>query len=297
MDDARAARGGSDLALVTAEYELRRAVGVVHEGLILAGSLQGTVPPLDLGVLMELALDRRLDLRAKQAAIAEAEARWRLENSNRYGNPTLGPSYGYDTSRISSAGVTLLVPLPILNRKQGDILQRQAEQARAALEFRQVGVLVQQDVQSAVARVQRAQAWVDTYEKQVLPNLRKSLEAVEKLFDVKVIGEAFGGAVANGTSAAKPKPKRRERTGGGAGGAADGKLVSPIQGTVLKVNVNKGDQVWITNVPGYGLHIHLVGKKQEFIPGVKFSKAVWEIYLGEKNIGEAVKKALVSRLG
>lgn len=62
-------------------------------------------------------------------------------------------------------------------------------------------------------------------------------------------------------------------------------------------DVNKGDQVWITNIPGYGLHINLVGKKQEFIPGVKFSKAVWEIYLGNKNIGEAVKKALVSRLG
>jgi hypothetical protein len=62
-------------------------------------------------------------------------------------------------------------------------------------------------------------------------------------------------------------------------------------------DVKKGDEVWITNIPGYGLHIHLVGKKQEFIPGVNFSKAVWEIYLGEKNVGEAVKKALVSRLG
>lgn len=62
-------------------------------------------------------------------------------------------------------------------------------------------------------------------------------------------------------------------------------------------DVVKGDQVWITNIPGYGLHINLVGKKQEFIPGVKFSKAVWEIYLGNKNVGEAVKKALVSRLG
>jgi acetyl-CoA/propionyl-CoA carboxylase, biotin carboxylase, biotin carboxyl carrier protein len=71
-----------------------------------------------------------------------------------------------------------------------------------------------------------------------------AVEVSGKLFEVKVIGEAVagGGAVANGTAAA-PKPKRRERSGGGGGMSADGKLVSPLQGTVLKVNVEKGAQV------------------------------------------------------
>lgn len=71
-----------------------------------------------------------------------------------------------------------------------------------------------------------------------------AVEVSGKLFDVKVIGEAFAGG-GNGASAAPAakKPKRRERSGGGAGGAADGKLVSPIQGTVLKVAVEKGAQV------------------------------------------------------
>jgi acetyl-CoA/propionyl-CoA carboxylase, biotin carboxylase, biotin carboxyl carrier protein len=72
-----------------------------------------------------------------------------------------------------------------------------------------------------------------------------AVEVSGKLFEVKVIGEAFaGGGVANGTAAAGArKPKRRERSGGGAGVSADGKLVSPLQGTVLKVNVEKGAQV------------------------------------------------------
>lgn len=61
-------------------------------------------------------------------------------------------------------------------------------------------------------------------------------------------------------------------------------------------DVAKNENVWITHIPGYGLHVTLVGKKSEYIPGVKFAKAVWEIYLGPKNVGEAVKKALVSRL-
>jgi hypothetical protein len=61
-------------------------------------------------------------------------------------------------------------------------------------------------------------------------------------------------------------------------------------------DVEKGNEVWITNYPGYGLNINLVGKKSEFIKGTKFAKAVWDIYLGPKNVGDNVKKALVSRL-
>jgi acetyl-CoA/propionyl-CoA carboxylase biotin carboxyl carrier protein len=70
-----------------------------------------------------------------------------------------------------------------------------------------------------------------------------AVEVSGKRFEVKVIGEAFGGNGAVAGPAAK-KPKRRERGGGGgAGAAADGSIVSPLQGTVLKVNVEKGAQV------------------------------------------------------
>jgi acetyl-CoA/propionyl-CoA carboxylase biotin carboxyl carrier protein len=71
-----------------------------------------------------------------------------------------------------------------------------------------------------------------------------AVEVSGKLFEVKVIGEALAGApVAANGAAAGPKPKRRERGGGAGGASADGKLTSPLQGTVLKVNVEKGAQV------------------------------------------------------
>src|SRR5262245_11761222 len=65
---------------------------------------------------------------------------------------------------------------------------------------------------------------------------------------------------------------------------------------IKSYNVEKGDHVWITYHPGYGLNVNLLGKRDEFIKGTKFGKAVWDIYLGPKNVGENVKKALVSRL-
>jgi acetyl-CoA/propionyl-CoA carboxylase biotin carboxyl carrier protein len=69
-----------------------------------------------------------------------------------------------------------------------------------------------------------------------------AVEVSGRRFDVKVIGAA---PVANGAGpaagAARKAPKRRERASGG--GGAPGELVSPLQGTVLKVAVEQGAEV------------------------------------------------------
>jgi acetyl-CoA/propionyl-CoA carboxylase biotin carboxyl carrier protein len=74
-----------------------------------------------------------------------------------------------------------------------------------------------------------------------------TVEVSGRRFDVKVIGAA---PVGNGAAPAAPagrKPPRRERAGGGAGesGPATGgdTLASPLQGTVLRVAVEKGATV------------------------------------------------------
>ncbi len=73
-----------------------------------------------------------------------------------------------------------------------------------------------------------------------------TVEVSGRRFEVKVIGPPPVAGVANGaTSAAGAvKPKRRERAGaGGAGSGGADALVSPIQGTVLKVAVEQGAPV------------------------------------------------------
>src|SRR5204862_481688 len=72
-----------------------------------------------------------------------------------------------------------------------------------------------------------------------------AVEVSGRRFDVKVIGAAPLAIAPNGSApaaGARKPPKRRERSGGAAGGAP-GMLVSPIQGTVLKVAVQKGTKV------------------------------------------------------
>jgi acetyl-CoA/propionyl-CoA carboxylase biotin carboxyl carrier protein len=70
------------------------------------------------------------------------------------------------------------------------------------------------------------------------------VEVDNRRFAVKVIGPppAPGAGSPNSTGARRPPRRARSGTGASADGASD-MLVSPIQGTVLKVNVEKGQEV------------------------------------------------------
>jgi acetyl-CoA/propionyl-CoA carboxylase biotin carboxyl carrier protein len=68
-----------------------------------------------------------------------------------------------------------------------------------------------------------------------------AVEVSGRRFDVKVIG-APPAATPNGAAPMVRQAPRRERKSGG-GGGAPGELVSPIQGTVLRVAVERGAQV------------------------------------------------------
>jgi acetyl-CoA/propionyl-CoA carboxylase biotin carboxyl carrier protein len=70
------------------------------------------------------------------------------------------------------------------------------------------------------------------------------VEVDGRLHSVKVIGAAAPTGGNHGPAAGLRRPPRRERAAGGAAaGGATEVLVSPIQGTVLKVPVSKGDEV------------------------------------------------------
>ncbi len=77
-----------------------------------------------------------------------------------------------------------------------------------------------------------------------------TVEVSGKRFEVKVIGPPFAGAAAGAANGAAPAaaaarkpPRRSERAAGGGAGAGGDSLVSPIQGTVLKVAVEAGTTV------------------------------------------------------
>jgi cobalt-zinc-cadmium efflux system outer membrane protein len=182
VEDARAGLAQGRTTLAPAWSELRRVLGAPGTGLVVEGDLE--VPPRrwDAEEVTRAALARRADLRAVQAAVAEAEGRLRLEIANRYGNPTVGPNYEYNETRVNFIGAQFNIPLPVFNTHRGEILQRQAELSRALAQVRQTEVLVRQDVDAALRRLARARAWLDSYQKTVVPGLERSLEEMNRLF-------------------------------------------------------------------------------------------------------------------
>jgi outer membrane protein TolC len=179
----RAQASAARTTFAIASYDLRRALGPVPGTLVLKGGLTPAVAGGDAEALPRVALERRADLRARESALAEADARLRLEVANRYGNPVIGPAYELDPTRVNLVGAQMALPIPVLNVHRGEIRQRQAERDRAALEVRQVEVQVQQDVDAALARLKSALAWEETYRAHLIPDLRKGLAEMEKLFE------------------------------------------------------------------------------------------------------------------
>jgi acetyl-CoA/propionyl-CoA/long-chain acyl-CoA carboxylase, biotin carboxylase, biotin carboxyl carrier protein len=71
-----------------------------------------------------------------------------------------------------------------------------------------------------------------------------TVEVDDRRFTVKVIGPPpAGGVVAAGANSTGGRRAPRRERGGGAADGATGSLVSPLQGTVLKVHVKQGEEV------------------------------------------------------
>ncbi|MBV9125918.1 MAG: TolC family protein [Planctomycetes bacterium] len=182
VDATRALLGTARGLLSQSQYSLARELGLVEGVLEIQGSLEVPAPTGDAEVLTQVALERRADLRSTQAAVAEAEANLRLEVANRFGNPVIGPAFTYDPTRVSSAGVQINFPLPVLNTHRGEIMQRRVQQGQAELDVRRAEIQVRQDVQTALSRLRATTAVVETYRDKILPNLRQSLNQIQQLF-------------------------------------------------------------------------------------------------------------------
>jgi len=182
LNDARTQLSPSRAALAAAWRDLRLALGSENGPSELEGKLDVTPSQWEAESLLATALERRADLHARQTAVAEADARLRLEVANRYGNPNIGPAYEYDPTRVNLIGAQISLPLPVFNTRRGEILQRQSERARAAFEVQQAELLVRHDVHAGVARLQEARTGLELYRTQVLRDAESGAAEIELLF-------------------------------------------------------------------------------------------------------------------
>jgi outer membrane protein, heavy metal efflux system len=182
LNTARAQRGQGRAALAVALSDLRQLLGTLDDSFTVTGELDPPLAVANQDVLTTSALAVRPEIHARNAAVMEAEAQLRLQCADRYGNPTIGSRAEYNESRAYFVGALVNVPIPVLNKHQGEIHQRQSELARAQAELRQSEVQISQAVQAALIRLSESRKWADQYPAAVLPNLTKARQDMERLF-------------------------------------------------------------------------------------------------------------------
>jgi len=61
-------------------------------------------------------------------------------------------------------------------------------------------------------------------------------------------------------------------------------------------SVKKGSRIWLSYIPGVGLGCQVVGSSEIRINNLALAHAVWEVYLGQKNLDVAIQTGLTTRL-
>jgi cobalt-zinc-cadmium efflux system outer membrane protein len=182
VDDVVSQLGPARTQIAVARAELRRALGTVDLAFNVGGSLDVISPAWDVASLADIAMARRPEIPSRQAAIRQAEAALKLAIANRRGNISAGPTYEYDPTEVNLIGATITMPLPLWNRHQGEIQQRQAERIRAVYDLRQAEIDIRQDVEAALQRYASAKSAVAAFQSTVIPNLQTALSQMQQLF-------------------------------------------------------------------------------------------------------------------
>ena len=169
-----------------AEIELRTVLGLTDPGEL---QPQGDVDlpedqgPIDLEVVSAAASDSQPEVRAKAAASRRPMRR--LPWPMRISGPTSRPARRSRLTKTkrSSPAATLQVPLQLFNRKQGELLQAEAERAKAAADLEQTRLKVRLEIRSTWVQYAAAQKTIDLLAGDVLPASQRHLQDAQRLLD------------------------------------------------------------------------------------------------------------------
>jgi outer membrane protein TolC len=191
----------SELELAETRRDLRQAQGELEAQQRLLNRLLGLPPdyalrlseagqPLTITVFEDLAdeeLDRRLlqgrfDLRASEAAYARAEEELKAAILRQYPRLRLGPAFQRELEGDASLGLGLSLELPLFDRNQGEIAERQAARDRLRAEYQALLHRIRADAYAARAVLRRARLEVETQERDILPLIRRNQTLFEGAF-------------------------------------------------------------------------------------------------------------------
>lgn len=147
---------------------------------------------LDPSQLKQTALTQRADLKGQEAALNIAGRETDLARAERIPDLTLSLHYTrertiFDEINLSDrdrlAGLKLSVPLPIFDRRQGEIAQARAQQDKADLVLALLKATIEKEVTNAMTQVKAAQQILHHFGGGILPLAEGHLKLTEQAYE------------------------------------------------------------------------------------------------------------------
>ncbi len=182
--DSRQAEAVAQSELRLARLELQAALGIAEPlELEPQGDLQLSPPTeyADLNSTVQAAATNQPEIFAKMSALQQADAAVGLAIANQRANFTMGPAFEQDETKTTFIGATLQMPLQIFNRKEGEVMQAEAERARAAAELEQARIKVKMAVLTAWQQYGDARRLAALLANEALPQSERYLRDADKL--------------------------------------------------------------------------------------------------------------------
>jgi cobalt-zinc-cadmium efflux system outer membrane protein len=170
----------AETALTAARKELNLLIGRPPESEVRAvGPLSLAPPPGELPMLLNEARTNRPDLKAARARLRKAEEALKLVKAEQV-LPIVRLSATFDhkqdfDSRNNLGLVSLSVPLPLFNRRQGDLEAALADREKRQAEIDQIGAAIEKEVSAAYQVAVSSRKIVEQYVDHILPEQEENL--------------------------------------------------------------------------------------------------------------------------
>ena len=169
-------------------YRLRTELFIEDDRDIeLTGGL-ARVPALRLSAseMLKTALEKRPDLAALERELKTAEAEERLTRAERIPNIRVGPFFERD-DKDNIFGGRISIPLPVFDRKQGELREALARKTRANINYLNLRQSIEKSVRSAYSRFALSEKELSLYPDETLKRFDDSLELYQKAYQERQI--------------------------------------------------------------------------------------------------------------
>jgi len=170
-------------------YRLRTELALESEVPIeILGDLQRTAPSFSLQEFLKTAVERRSDLAASEREKQVAEAEERLTRAERIPNIKLGVFYDREKQDGAYiAGGRISIPIPVFDRKQGELREALARRSIANLNYLNRRQALEKEIGAAYARFKLAERELSLYPEGTQKKFEESLDLYRRAYEERAI--------------------------------------------------------------------------------------------------------------